>query len=72
MAACRRDPRPQSSTADLLDRRELLKNGAAIGCGLLALKSGNTVEATRTLDDFTEMCVEEAVAAVNTLRRNYR
>jgi secernin len=35
------------------------------------MKSGKTVDATRTLDDFTEKCVAEAVAAVNRLRRNH-
>jgi len=34
------------------------------------MTSGKTADATRTLDDFTEKCVEEAVAAVNRLRRD--
>jgi len=35
------------------------------------IRSGRTADATRTLDDFTEKCVEEAVAAVNHLRRRH-
>jgi len=36
------------------------------------MKLGKTADATRTLDDFTEKCVAEAVAAVNRLRKDYR
>jgi len=39
MAANRHDRRPQSLAVSPLDRREFLKNGAAVGCGLLALLS---------------------------------
>ena len=36
MTVCRNDQWPRSWTANSLDRRELLKNGVAVGCGLLA------------------------------------
>ncbi len=45
MAAFRHDHRPQSLTADPLDRREFLRNGAAVGCGLLALLSPDGLSA---------------------------